>query len=296
MYLYLALKVAAHGLTELFNESNKWKAGGVVKSAIQSNGELYAAGLRYHGVAMLAMAAFGVPAFTAEDEAATYVCLVPLAAGLFMCTQLMAAGANPSEEHPVASCVENNAVPADEVVPEVAVEKQEEAKTEEVKTPEESQEKEEEIKENGEAVPVANGIEPEPKEVQEADIGDQDEELKKKKLLLLFESFYQTCVCKTKAVVDTLTSQLCRVAGLVMRVPWYTLTFCLTTTLSHVVCALAWYTLTDNLLAASLPLYGLVLPYLVDKWGQSLPSATPDLLGGAAALTELLVLSGVHVV
>ena len=58
----------------------------------------------------------------------------------------------------------------------------------------------------------------------------------------------------------------------------------------------AQWLLPDNLLAASLPLYGLVLPYLVDKWGQSLPSATPDLLGGLAALTELLVLSGVHVV
>ena len=126
VYLYFALKVAAHGLTELFNESNKWKTG-VEKAALQANGELYTAGLRYHGVAMLAMAAFGVPAFTAEDEPATYVCLVPLAAGLFMYSQWMAAGTNTTEE----VSVENNAVPADEVVPEVAEEKQEEAETEE---------------------------------------------------------------------------------------------------------------------------------------------------------------------
>ena len=238
-------------------------------------------------MALMLVAMFGYPSFSATDVATQYYCLVPLVAvQLLYFTELKPAVADDG----VDGHVNGDAVPVKEATEVPAPAAAEETVLEADLKPAEA------------PAAVSDEVAPEAASEDKAADGSSVETIteaeKTEALIKRLQACVTGLVVKLLGLVSPVTSLVTKILTSITSLPWTCITLLVTANLSHVLAMLAWLALTSNPLAYGLPVLSLGLPKLLDsRLGDKIPaSLAPSLrtLGSLASSgLQFCLLTGV---
>ena len=239
-------------------------------------------------MALMLVAMFGYPSFSATDVATQYYCLVPLVAvHLLYFTELKPAVADDG----VDGHVNGDAVPVKEATEVPAPAAAEETVLEADLKPAEA------------AVSVTDEVArieaaSEDKDADGSTVETITEVEKTEALIKRLQACVTGLVAKLLGLVSPVTSLVTKILTSITSLPWTCITLLITANLSHVLAMLAWLALTSNPLAYGLPVLSLGLPKLLDsRLGDKIPaSLAPSLrtLGSLASSgLQFCLLTGV---
>ena len=230
-------------------------------------------------MALIILAMFGYPTFSATDAVTQYYCLVPLVAvHLLYFTEVKPEIAADAVDAPH---VNGDAVPVKEVT-EVAAPVAKETVLEEAETP-------------AEAAPEAAA---EDKAADGSAVENISEAEKTEALIKRLQGCVTGLVAKLTGLLSPLTNLVTKVVNTIASLPWTSITLLVSSNLSHVLVMMAWLTLTSNPLAYGLPVLSLGLPMLLssrlgDKIPASLGPSLRNVTSLASAGLQYCLLTGV---
>ena len=232
-------------------------------------------------MALIILAMFGYPTFSATDAVTQYYCLVPLVAvHLLYFTEVKPEIAADAVDAPH---VNGDAVAVSEVT-EVAAPVAKETVLEEA-----------EAETPAEAAPEAAA---EDKAADGSAVENISEAEKTEALIKRLQGCVTGLVAKLTGLLSPVTNLVAKVVGTIASLPWTSITLLVSSNLSHVLVMMAWLTLTSNPLAYGLPVLSLGLPMLLssrlgDKIPASLGPSLRNVTSLASAGLQYCLLTGV---
>ena len=232
-------------------------------------------------MALIILAMFGYPTFSATDAVTQYYCLVPLVAvHLLYFTEVKPEIAADAVDAPH---VNGDAVPVKEVT-EVAAPVAKETVLEEA-----------EAETPAEAAPEAAA---EDKAADGSAVENISEAEKTEALIKRLQGCVTGLVAKLTGLLSPLTNLVTKVVSTIASLPWTSITLLVSSNLSHVLVMMAWLALTSNPLAYGLPVLSLGLPMLLssrlgDKIPASLGPSLRNVNSLASAGLQYCLLTGV---
>ena len=231
-------------------------------------------------MALIIIAMFGYPTFSATDAVTQYYCLVPLVAvQLLYFTEVKPEIAADAVDAPH---VNGDAVPVKEVT-EVAAPVAKETVLEEAEA------------ETPEAAPEAAT---EDKAADGSAVENISEAEKTEALIKRLQGCVTGLLAKLAGLLSPVTNLVTKVVSTIASLPWTSITLLVSSNLSHVLVMMAWLALTSNPLAYGLPVLSLGLPMLLssrlgDKIPASLGPSLRNVTSLASAGLQYCLLTGV---
>ena len=232
-------------------------------------------------MALIILAMFGYPTFSATDAVTQYYCLVPLVAvQLLYFTEVKPEIAADAVDAPH---VNGDAVPVKEVT-EVAAPVAKETVLEEAEA------------ETAEAAPEAAA---EDKAADGSAVENISEAEKTEALIKRLQGCVTGLLAKLTGLLSPVTNLVTKVVSTIASLPWTSITLLVSSNLSHVLVMMAWLALTSNPLAYGLPVLSLGLPMLLssrlgDKIPASLGPSLRNVTSLASAGLQYCLLTGVN--
>merc|ERR1712012_166240 len=272
--LSLAFQFAGMCITVLFSEFNNYSTEN--KTNVMDGA---AAGVKkcldLESFLMLIVAVFGFPSFTDQDKLAQYYCLVPMVA-IMMTYHLQV---RPNCDSDSVDHVNGDAVPVKET--EVAAPAPIPAPTaDETVLEQDIKPKENAENVSDEVVPEAAAETADGSTVETIADAEPKTEAMIKRL--------QTCV----------TGLISKIFSLITGLPWTCITMTLSDKLSYILLTMAWLTLTSNTLAYTIPVFSLVIPFLLTHIKQVPSNLKPYIMQVnllSLSVVQFCLISGVGV-
>merc|ERR1712209_68646 len=275
--LSLAFQFAGMCITVLFSEFNNYSTEN--KTNVMDGA---AAGvkkcLELESFLMLVVAVFGFPSFTDQDNLAQYYCLVPMVA-IMMTYHLQV---RPNCDSDSVDHVNGDAVPVKET--EVAAPAPIPAPTADETV------LEQDIKPKENAENVSDEVVPEA--TAETADGSTVETIADA------EPKTEAMIKRLQACVTGLFSKILSLISPITGLPWTCTTMTLSDKLSYILLTMAWLTLTSNTLAYTIPVFSLVIPFLLTHIKQVPSNLKPYIMQVnllSLSVVQFCLISGVGV-
>jgi len=271
----LAFQMGSFSIEILFKEFNSYSAN-TRANALNGIGAGLGKILDLESMALMILAMFGYPTFSATDAVTQYYCLVPLVAvQLLYFTEVKPEVAVDAVDAPHAN---GDAVPVKEVT-EVAAPITEETALEDGET---------------EAPAAAPEVSIEDKAADGSAVENISEAEQTEALIKRLQGCVTGLCAKLTGLLSPVTGLVTKVLSTILSLPWTSITLLVTSNLSHVLAMMAWLALTSNPLAYGLPVLSLGLPKLLSsRLGDKIPASLRSVTSLASAGLQYSLLTGV---
>ena len=204
--------------------------------------------LQLESAMVLLVSVFGYPGFSDQDDVSQYYCLVPLVPVYMIYNSQIRPNCNTAQDHVDSVAATTNG----EAVKETAAEE-----------PAAEPASEESVKEK-----VAK--------IEEANDGSSVEDVEKvdaliKRLQKVVTGVYSSVGSKVLTIISPVCNLVSKLTSMVSSLPWSCITLTITTNLSSILLAAAWFSLTNNSLCYIIPAITILMPLILNKI-----SAIPD--------------------
>merc|ERR1719277_2501958 len=286
--LSLAFQFAGMCITVLFSEFNNYSTAN--KTNVMDGA---AAGVKkcldLESFLMLIVAVFGFPSFTKQDKLAQYYCLVPMVA-IMMTYHLKV---RPNCDSDSVDHVNGDAVPVKETevaapAPIPAPAADETVLEQDIKPKENAENVSDEV------VPEAAAETADGSTVENI----ADAEPKTEAMIKRLQTCVTGVISKILSLISPITNLITKIISTITGLPWTCITMTLSDKLSYILLTMAWLTLTSNTLAYIIPVFSLVIPFLLAHIKQVPSNLKPyigqvNLLG--LSVVQFCLISGVGV-
>ena len=217
-------------------------------------------------MALMILAMFGYPTFSATDAVTQYYCLVPLVA-----VQLLYFTEVKPEVAVDAPHANGDAVPVKEVTEVAAPVAKETA-----------------LEDGGAEVPSdAPEVSAEDKAADGSAVENISEAEQTEALIKRLQGCVTGLHAKLTCLLSPVTGLVTKVLSTILSLPWTSITLLITSNLSHVLAMMAWLALTSNPLAYGLPVLSLGLPKLLaSRLGDKIPASLGPSLRSVTSLAS----------
>ena len=286
--LSLAFQFAGMCITVLFSEFNNYSTEN--KTNVMDGA---AAGvkkcLELESFLMLIVAVFGFPSFTEQDNLAQYYCLVPMVA-IMMTYHLQV---RPNCDSDSVDHVNGDAVPVKETevaapAPIPAPAADETVLEQDIKPKENAENVSDEV------VPEAAAETADGSTVETI----ADAEPKTEAMIKRLQTCVTGLISKILSLISPITNLITKIISTITGLPWTCITMTLSDKLSYILLTMAWLTLTSNTLAYTIPVFSLVIPFLLTHIKQVPSNLKPYIMQVnllSLSVVQFCLISGVGV-